>query len=63
MHAMIYYGFVILFLGTVTLELDHIARWPQASRGPGLSGYSAILDAAGLVFLGGGLGLAGCVAM
>ena len=25
MHAMIYYGFVILFLGTVTLELDHIA--------------------------------------
>jgi hypothetical protein len=24
MHAMVYYGFIVLFLGTVTLEIDHL---------------------------------------
>ena len=24
MHSMVYYGFVVLFLGTVTLEIDHL---------------------------------------
>lgn len=57
-HAAIYYGFLILFLGTVTLELDHIApAGLKFLEGRVYQGYSAILDAAGLVFLG-GLGLA-----
>ncbi len=54
MHAMIYYGFVVLFLGTVTLELDHIA--PESLKfleGRVYQVYSAILDGFGLVFLGG----------
>ena len=58
MHSMIYYGFIVLFLGTVTLEIDHLA--PENLKfleGNVYLGYSAILDAASLVFLG-GLGLA-----
>jgi len=54
MHAMIYYGFLVLFLGTVTLELDHIAPTGlKFLEGRVYQGYSAILDVAGLVFLGG----------
>ena len=54
MHAMIFYGFVVLFLGTVTLELDHIAPTSlKFLEGRVYQVYSAILDAAGLVFLGG----------
>ena len=58
MHAMIYYGFLVLFLGTVTLELHHIAPTGlKFLEGRTYQVYSAILDGAGLVFLG-GLGLA-----
>jgi Fe-S oxidoreductase/nitrate reductase gamma subunit len=54
MHAMVYYGFIVLFLGTVTLEIDHLL--PHSLKfleGNVYLGYSFILDAAGLVFLGG----------
>jgi Fe-S oxidoreductase/nitrate reductase gamma subunit len=54
MHAMIYYGFLVLFLGTVTLELDHIAPTGlKFLEGRVYQGYSAILDAAAVVFLAG----------
>jgi Fe-S oxidoreductase/nitrate reductase gamma subunit len=54
MHAMIYYGFIVLFLGTVTLEIDHIA--PEGLKfleGAVYQGYSATLDAFGVIFLAG----------
>jgi Fe-S oxidoreductase len=54
MHSMVYYGFLVLFLGTVTLEIDHLM--PEGLKflhGPVYLGYSAILDLASLVFLGG----------
>jgi len=52
MHAMIYWGFVVLFLGTATLELDHLL--PDGLKflhGAVYEGYSLILDVAGVVFL------------
>jgi Fe-S oxidoreductase/nitrate reductase gamma subunit len=53
-HAMIYSGFVVLFLGTVTLEIDHILpNNLKFLEGGVYQGYSAILDFFGLVFLGG----------
>ena len=58
MHSAIYFSFIILFLGTVTLEIDHLM--PASFKflhGNVYLGYSAVLDLAGLVFLG-GLGLA-----
>ncbi|MDE0137837.1 MAG: heterodisulfide reductase-related iron-sulfur binding cluster [bacterium] len=54
MHSMVYYGFVVLFLGTVTLEIDHLL--PAAFKflqDDVYRAYSFILDAAALVFLGG----------
>ncbi|MDH3499836.1 MAG: heterodisulfide reductase-related iron-sulfur binding cluster [Acidimicrobiia bacterium] len=54
MHAMVYYGFFILFLGTVTLEIDHLL--PAGFKflvGGVYQGYSAILDAASVVYLAG----------
>jgi Fe-S oxidoreductase/nitrate reductase gamma subunit len=58
MHAMIYYGFVVLFLGTVTLEIDHILPADlKFLHGDFYLGYSALLDLAALVYLG-GVGLA-----
>jgi Fe-S oxidoreductase/nitrate reductase gamma subunit len=54
MHAMIYWGFVVLFLGTVTLEIDHLLPADlKFLHGTVYQGYSFILDIAGLVFLGG----------
>ncbi|MGB7860312.1 MAG: hypothetical protein WBM90_07430, partial [Acidimicrobiia bacterium] len=54
MHSLIYYGFIVLFLGTVTLEIDHLMPPSlQFLHGPVYLGYSAILDLAGLVFLSG----------
>ena len=54
MHSMIYWGFVVLFLGTVTLEIDHILPEQfQFLEGRVYQGYSAVLDLASLVFLGG----------
>ena len=59
MHSMIYYGFLVLFLGTVTLEIDHLMpAGLKFLQGPVYLGYSAILDLASLVYLG-GLALAG----
>ncbi len=52
MHAMIYYGFIVLFLGTVTLEIDHLL--PESLKfleGNTYQAYSAILDLAALVFV------------
>ncbi len=61
MHSLIYYGFVVLFLGTVTLEIDHLL--PAALKflhGPVYLGYSAVLDLAGVAYLAGlGLAIAG----
>ncbi len=54
MHSMIYYGFVILFLGTVTLEIDHLLPSNlKFLQGVIYQGYSAVLDLAALVYLGG----------
>lgn len=53
-HSMVYYGFIVLFLGTVTLEVDHLlpAGW-KFLHGDVYRGYSFILDLAALVFMGG----------
>jgi Fe-S oxidoreductase/nitrate reductase gamma subunit len=54
MHAAIYYGFIILFLGTVTLEIDHLL--PESLKfleGLTYQVYSLILDLGALVFLAG----------
>jgi Fe-S oxidoreductase/nitrate reductase gamma subunit len=54
MHAMIYWGFILLFLGTVTLEIDHIApNNLKFLEGDFYLWYSAILDGAAVVFLAG----------
>ena len=53
-HSMIYYGFIVLFLGTVTLEIDHLLPGNlKFLHGGVYQGYSAILDLATLVYLGG----------
>ncbi|MEX1286773.1 MAG: (Fe-S)-binding protein [Acidimicrobiia bacterium] len=54
MHALVYYGFIVLFLGTVTLEIDHLL--PQDLKfleGGFYQGYSFVLDLASVAFLGG----------
>jgi Fe-S oxidoreductase len=54
MHAIVYYGFIVLFLGTVTLEIDHLL--PEQLKfleGGVYQGYSFVLDLAALAFLGG----------
>jgi len=54
MHAMVYYGFVVLFLGTVTLEIDHLLpTGAKFLQGGVYQFYSFVLDLAALVFLGG----------
>jgi len=58
MHSAIYFGFIVLFLGTVTLEIDHILPSDfKFLHGGVYQGYSAVLDLAAVVYLG-GLGLA-----
>ena len=53
-HAALYYGFLVLFLGTVILEIDHILPGNlKFLHGVVYQGYSAVLDLASLVFLGG----------
>lgn len=52
MHAMIYWGFIVLFLGTVILEIDHLL--PNNLKflsGRLYQGYSAVLDGFAVVFL------------
>ncbi len=54
MHALIYYGFLVLFLGTVILEVDHLLPASlKFLRGPVYQGYSFVLDLFALVFLAG----------
>ena len=54
MHSMVYYGFLVLFLGTVTLEIDHLLPAGfKFLQDDVYRAYSFILDAAALVFLGG----------
>ncbi|MFQ5967152.1 MAG: (Fe-S)-binding protein [Acidimicrobiia bacterium] len=58
-HAAIYYGFVVLFLGTVTLEIDHLLPADfKFLKGAVYQGYSFVLDGAGVVFLAGLAGAA-----
>ena len=54
MHSMIYYGFLVLFAGTVTLEIDHLlpAEW-KFLTGRVYQGFSLILDVFALVFIAG----------
>ncbi len=53
-HAAMYYGFLVLFLGTVILEVDHILPGNlKFLQGVVYQGYSATLDLASLVFLSG----------
>ncbi len=52
MHVMIYWGFIGLFLGTVTLEIDHL--FPNSLKfldGRFYQGYSSVLDGFAVVFL------------
>jgi Fe-S oxidoreductase/nitrate reductase gamma subunit len=54
MHAMIYFGFLVLFLGTVTLEIDHLLPTSlKFLKGNTYKVYSAILDLAAVVFVAG----------
>ena len=54
MHSMVYFGFIVLFLGTVTLEIDHLLPADfKFLEGRFYQGFSAVLDAAALVYLGG----------
>ncbi|HEX6300106.1 MAG TPA: heterodisulfide reductase-related iron-sulfur binding cluster [Acidimicrobiia bacterium] len=54
MHSMLYFSFVVLFLGTVTLEIDHLMPGDlKFLQGRFYLGYSAVLDLAGVVFLAG----------
>ncbi|MPZ52277.1 MAG: 4Fe-4S dicluster domain-containing protein [Acidimicrobiia bacterium] len=54
MHSMVYFGFVVLFLGTVTLEIDHLMpAGLKFLHGPVYQGYSFVLDLASVVYLGG----------
>ena len=54
MHAMIYYGFLVLFAGTVTLEIDHLLpAGLKFLHGGFYQGYSFVLDLAGVVYLAG----------
>jgi Fe-S oxidoreductase/nitrate reductase gamma subunit len=53
-HAAVYYGFLVLFLGTVILEIDHILPGNlKFLHGFVYQVYSATLDLASLVFLAG----------
>ena len=52
MHSMIYWGFIVLLIGTITLEIDHLL--PASMKflhGWFYEGYSAVLDLAAVVFL------------
>ena len=54
MHSAIYYGFIVLFLGTVTLEIDHLLpNNLKFLEGGVYQGYSAILDLFAIVYLAG----------
>jgi Fe-S oxidoreductase len=54
MHSMIYFGFIVLFIATVVLEIDHQlpGSW-KFLHGGVYEGYSAISDLFGLIFVAG----------
>jgi Fe-S oxidoreductase/nitrate reductase gamma subunit len=54
MHSLVYYGFLVLFAGTVILEIDHLLpNNLKFLEGRVYLAYSAVLDLAALVYLGG----------
>ena len=54
MHTAIYVGFIVLFLGTVTLEIDHLLpNNLKFLQGGFYQGYSFTLDLFALVYLAG----------
>ncbi len=54
MHSCIYFGFLVLFIVTVLLEVDHQVPEPlKFLHGRTYQAYSFVGDAAGLVFLAG----------
>jgi Fe-S oxidoreductase/nitrate reductase gamma subunit len=54
MHSMIYWGFIVLLIGTITLEIDHLLPANlKFLHGWFYEGYSAVLDLASVVFLAG----------
>ncbi len=54
MHSAIYFGFIVLFLGTVTLEIDHLAPANMKFlEGRVYQWYSLVLDVFALVFMAG----------
>ena len=54
MHSAIYYGFIVLFLGTVTLEIDHLLpNNLKFLEGGVYQVYSLILDVFAVVFIAG----------
>jgi Fe-S oxidoreductase/nitrate reductase gamma subunit len=61
MHAMIFYGFTFLFIGTLLVALDYDLTQPvwdyQFLKGWFYLGFETVLDAAGLAFLT-GIGMA-----
>jgi Fe-S oxidoreductase/nitrate reductase gamma subunit len=59
LHAMIFYGFVLLFLGTTVLEIDHLLpNNLKFLEGGFYQGFSFVTDAAALLFLAGVAGTA-----
>jgi Fe-S oxidoreductase/nitrate reductase gamma subunit len=54
MHSMIYFGFLALLAGTITLEIDHLLPGNlKFLEGGFYQGYSLVLDAAAVIFLAG----------
>ena len=54
MHSAIYFGFLVLFLGTITLEIDHLLPANlKFLEGAVYQGFSFSLDVFALVFLAG----------
>ena len=54
MHSMIYFGFLVLFIATVLLEVDH--QMPDSLKflhGRTYEAYAFVADLFGLVFIGG----------
>ena len=54
MHALLYYGFLVLLAVTTTLEINH--QLPTAAKflvGPTYQGFSFVGDLAGVIFLAG----------
>jgi len=52
MHGLIYFGFVVLLIGTMTLELDHLLPGNlKFLEGGFYQGYSLVLDAAAVALL------------